>query len=82
MMIGQMFQLAATRARFEVIEVSADDTRAIVAGVRTGVRRLVLADERGYWSRAVTDNGRSGPSLFDSLTPAGPRYRMTDMAGR
>ena len=75
MMRGQTLWLPSTGAQFSVEETSDDGTTAIVRGFRTGGRMHVTMDERGYWARSVTDNGQSGTSLFDSLTPCGPRYR-------
>jgi hypothetical protein len=77
---GQMFTLMRTGARFTVVEVRGD--QAIAGGVRTGARVLVTRTGTGYYGRVVTDNGASGASLFDSLTPAGPRYTMRDSGGR
>jgi hypothetical protein len=74
--LGQTLVLRRTGARFTVTELAGDGTRAVVSGVRTGARLLVTADESGLWGRVATDNGASGPSLFDSLVPTGSGYRM------
>jgi hypothetical protein len=79
MMPGQTFTLMNTAARFNVLEVRGD--QAVAAGVRTGARIIITGQPGGYYGRLVTDNGRSGPSLFDSLDPRGPRYRMRDSDG-
>jgi hypothetical protein len=74
---GQTLCLPRTGARFTVTELSGDGTRAVVSGVRTGARLLVIADARGRLTgRRAVDNGKSGASLFDSLDPVGQRYRM------
>jgi hypothetical protein len=73
---GQTLVLRRTSARYTVTEVDPDGTRAVVSGVRTGARLLVVADESGLWGRVSRDNGAPGTSLFDSLVPVGPRYRM------
>ncbi len=77
---GQTFTLSNTGARFEVIEVRGG--QAIARGVRTGARIIITGEPCAWYGRLVTDNGRSGPSLFDSLVPRGPRYRMRDSDGR
>jgi hypothetical protein len=77
---GQMLVSPATQARFRVVETSSDGSRAVVEGVRTGGRLLVREDDRGgYWATLVTDTGRSGPSLFDSLIPRGTRFRLREV---
>lgn len=77
---GQTFTLMNTGARFNVIE--ARDGQAVAAGFRTGARIIITGQPGGYWGRLVRDNGQAGPSLFDSLVPRGPRYRMRDSDGR
>lgn len=74
MRLGQLIMMKTTNSRYEIIEVNGD--RAIAAGYRTGARIMITRTDRGYHGRGVTDNGRSGASLFDSLDPAGPRYTM------
>jgi hypothetical protein len=76
MITGQTFYAPATSATFRVIEAAADGTRAIAAGLRTGARVMVFEAGPGYYARRVTDNGASGPSLFDSLAPAGARFKV------
>jgi hypothetical protein len=76
MMTGQTFLLKSTGARFVVEET--DGSRGIARGARLGGRLLVVETGAGYYARQVTDNGRSGPSLFDSLDPHGPRYAMRE----
>lgn len=71
---GQLIMMKTTNSRYQIIEVNGD--QAIAAGWRTGARIMVTRTDRGYYARGVTDNGRSGASLFDSLDPAGPRYAM------
>jgi hypothetical protein len=76
---GQALWLPSTGARFTVEEVSDDGHEAIVRGQRLGGRLHVTAAGEGrYWARSVTDNGRSGSSLFDSLAPCGPRLAMRE----
>jgi hypothetical protein len=77
---GQTFTLMNTGARFEVTEVRAG--QAIARGARTGARIIITGEPGAWWGRLTADNGQSGPSLFDSLVPRGPRYRMRDSDGR
>ena len=71
MILGYQIVLKATRAVFRVEVI--DGQRGIVRSDRTGGRLLLVETDRGLFARRVVDNGASG-SLFDSLTPVGPRY--------
>jgi len=75
--VREVLQAKTSGARYEVIERHPRDPGLAVAqGVRTGVRVMIYATTRGITYRAVKDNGASGPSLFDGLEAAGPRYAM------
>jgi hypothetical protein len=73
MTVGRTFWLPGTGATFRVLETSADGTRGIAAGFRTGGRILIAEGPAGYYARSVRDDGASG-TLLDTLTPYGPRY--------
>lgn len=74
---GQAMWRPDGAARFLVVEVRDDGSKAIVEGQRTGGRLFVVPDGLGrYWARQVTDNGQPGDSLFDSLVPVGRRFLL------
>lgn len=78
MQLGQTLQAKTTNALYEVEELAEGRTdRAIARSVRTGNRVMVDESEQGgRYFRTVTDNGKSGASLFVSLEAHGPRYAM------